>query len=149
VGEIEYAGNDSVESSNLACLPGLHSAFLNGLTRRAEARALPDLIAFLRQDWATAIYHDRFRGLVSALRSSVTGTADAQALLQPGAAVVDPTLAKLLEQAQALVAGGAVATAAAESSFSGLERSTEVALENIVQGFIRTHSKVLTKYLSV
>ena len=60
VTEILYLGTEDVEADNWACLLGLPEAALNNLAPRFDEGLVPDLAAFLRQEWATALYHDRF-----------------------------------------------------------------------------------------
>jgi hypothetical protein len=82
VGEVRYFGTDAVETCNLASLVGLHSAFLNGLLRRAAAAAAGhaeagfpggDLIQFLREDWAGAVVGVGFADAAGALREALAG----------------------------------------------------------------------------
>ena len=42
---------------------------------------MPDLPAFLQQNWAVALYHDRFSEFQAALRLELESDADMQALL--------------------------------------------------------------------
>lgn len=94
VAHVTYIGTDEVETINLAKSIGKNASFFNGLVRRAEKKDLPDLISFMRQAWANALFHDRFLGLVDNLRLLISGsdapkdvamlTAQTRLLLQEG-----------------------------------------------------------------
>ena len=68
---LAYLGRPDVEPQNLLRVVGLHVAYLNGVSRKHDSGALVDLIAFLREPWAQAIYHDHFRTLCIALQHSL------------------------------------------------------------------------------
>ena len=63
-----YLGKESVEVLNWAQLVGLPETAINRLASRFDEKIVPDLPAFLRQTWATALYHDRFGEFRAALR---------------------------------------------------------------------------------
>jgi hypothetical protein len=69
--EVCYVGEDYVENRNFALLPGIHEAYLNAAAHTHGKGWITDWVEFLRQDWAAAIYQDRFPVLVHALRRSL------------------------------------------------------------------------------
>ena len=87
--EVCVVGAEPVETRNLARLPGLHSAFLSGLVRRAEAEqagyaagGFPagDMVTFFREDWAEAMYEEAFAPFALGLRGALQGDASVEAL---------------------------------------------------------------------
>lgn len=63
-----YLGNEAVEVQNLQCLVGLHESYLNSAVASYENHLVDDWIAFFRQGWACALYHDKFRDFCSSLQ---------------------------------------------------------------------------------
>ena len=63
--EFSYLGPGPVEPRNLGRLVGLHAALALGLPRKHREGKIPDLVAFFREPWAQALFHDRFADLVS------------------------------------------------------------------------------------
>lgn len=57
-------------------LIGLPEAALNNLAPRYDEGIVTDLPAFLRQNWAVALYHDRFGEFSAALRSELEEDSD-------------------------------------------------------------------------
>lgn len=101
--ELTYVGSDRVEGCNLGSLVGLHGSYLNGLARRADAHAAghlaagfpgSDLITFLREQWAAALYHEAFPALAAALSDALLDGAD-------------PAVPQLAQQLSAMVMGAA------------------------------------------
>jgi hypothetical protein len=131
--ELCYIGTELVETRNLGMLPGLHSAFLSGLLRRAEAEAqghseggFPngDLVAFLREDWADAMTEDSFLPFAMRLRGALEGDESVEGLwgslqtVLAGAGSGDPDVEAVVDAACADtvvggvgVGGGALPTA--------------------------------------
>jgi len=68
---ITYLGREPVEVSNWTSLIGLPEAALNNLAPRFDEGIVTDLPAFLRQNWAVALYHDRFGEFNTALRAEL------------------------------------------------------------------------------
>ena len=111
VHSIVYLGPTPVAALNWLQLVGLPEAAINRLASRYDEGIVPDLPAFLEQNWAVALYHDRFGEFRAALRLELESDADMQALLDGArpAAVggeqlkVADFLAKLPEPKRALV----------------------------------------------
>ena len=69
--EINYLGEDYAENRNLGLLVGMHESFLNSAVYQHGRGYVTDWVEFFRQEWAAAIYQDRFPVLVHALRKSL------------------------------------------------------------------------------
>ena len=81
VHSIVYLGPTPVAALNWLQLVGLPEAAINRLASRYDEGIVPDLPAFLEQNWAVALYHDRFGEFRAALRLELESDADMQALL--------------------------------------------------------------------
>ena len=68
---ITYLGPEPVEEHNWSCLIGLPESALNNLAPRFDEGIVPDLPKFLRENWASALYHDRFGEFLSTLRAEM------------------------------------------------------------------------------
>jgi len=66
-----YLGPEPVEEGNWACLIGMPESALNNLAPRFDEGIVPDLPKFLRENWSTALYHDRFGEFLNALRAEL------------------------------------------------------------------------------
>jgi len=66
--ELIYYGQEPVEVGNLMCIVGLQESYVNSAESSFDKHLVSDWITFLRSDWASAIYHDRFPQFVSTLR---------------------------------------------------------------------------------
>jgi hypothetical protein len=70
--EICYIGKSEVEARNLSKLVGLHESYLNSASASYEEGKVEDWIDFLRGEWATAVYHDKFAELAESIRASLS-----------------------------------------------------------------------------
>ncbi|KAF0692912.1 Aste57867_16060 [Aphanomyces stellatus] len=68
---LTYFGTQPVEVSNLACVVGLHEAYLNCAISSFQQNLVADWIGFFRQTWAAAIYHDRFHDFCIRLNAAL------------------------------------------------------------------------------
>jgi len=68
VSSFSYIGSEAVEVSNLCCLVGMQEAYLNSAVAFFNKGMVKDWIAFFREDWASALYHDRFHDFCLSLR---------------------------------------------------------------------------------
>jgi len=68
---INYLGVEQIEEQNWANLIGLPESALNNLAPRFDEGIVRDLPTFLRENWATALYHDRFGEFLNALRTEI------------------------------------------------------------------------------
>jgi hypothetical protein len=141
--ELQYLGLDAPEASNLACIVGRHAGFTNALLRKHAAGECPDIVEYLRAEWAAAIFHDRFDALTTQLRGILAGDAAAAALMDrvqaaTMAAAADgggDAAAEKLRAAGIGVCGAALAPA--------LRRSVERA----VLAFLREHHHILPMFV--
>jgi len=76
VRSIVYLGSAPVEANNWAALVGLPEAALNNLAPRFDEGMVKDLPKFLRENWAVALYHDRFGEFNTALRAELATDED-------------------------------------------------------------------------
>lgn len=60
VDSITYLGGEELQVESLWSLVGLSETFLNHLFVRWEGGDIPDIVEFLTDEWATALFHDRF-----------------------------------------------------------------------------------------
>ena len=63
-----YFGLDKIEAKNISTLVGLQEAYLNSCMSVYDKGLVTDWIEFFREDWASALYHDRFEELHASLR---------------------------------------------------------------------------------
>jgi len=60
VDSITYLGGEELQVESLWSLVGLSETFLNHLYVRWKDKDIPDIVEFLTDEWATALFHDRF-----------------------------------------------------------------------------------------
>jgi hypothetical protein len=60
VDSITYLGGEEIQAESLWSLVGLSETFLNHLYLRWRDGDIPDIVEFLTDEWATALFHDRF-----------------------------------------------------------------------------------------
>merc|ERR1712039_631097 len=60
VDSITYLGGEELQVESLWSLVGLSETFLNHLFIRWRDGDIPDIVEFLADEWATALFHDRF-----------------------------------------------------------------------------------------
>mmetsp|Transcript_8082 Transcript_8082/g.13920 ORF Transcript_8082/g.13920 Transcript_8082/m.13920 type:complete len:137 (-) Transcript_8082:25-435(-) len=53
------------------CIVGLQESYVNSAESSYDKKLVGDWITFLRQDWASALYHDRFPQFVQTLRAQL------------------------------------------------------------------------------
>eukprot|EP00727_Mastigamoeba_balamuthi_P005671 m51a1_g1723 hypothetical protein (1107) ;mRNA; r:103041-107400 len=72
VNGITYVGKEAPESDNYTALIGVQHHALNSAAERLKEGAVPDLVAFLREPWAIAVFHDRFAAFIRDFAEEVT-----------------------------------------------------------------------------
>ncbi|CAJ1368273.1 unnamed protein product [Effrenium voratum] len=65
VDSITYLGGEALQVESLWSLVGLSETFLNHLYQRWRDQDIPDIVEFLADEWATALFHDRFMDFCS------------------------------------------------------------------------------------
>lgn len=68
---ITYIGSEPIHTANLVNLVGMPSSYMNRILYRYGNNQIPDLIAFLTEPWATALYHESFPDLRNELKAEV------------------------------------------------------------------------------
>jgi NADH dehydrogenase FAD-containing subunit len=66
--EFIYLGKEEIEVSNYNKIVGLQEAYLNSAVANYERGNVEDWVDFFREDWSTAIMHDRFPLLHASIR---------------------------------------------------------------------------------
>ena len=64
-----YLGKNQIDYRALVSLVGLHETYLNKLLNRYEEKLITDIPDFLSENWALALYHDKFSQLVINLKA--------------------------------------------------------------------------------
>jgi hypothetical protein len=76
IASITYLGSEELQVEALWKLVGLSEALLNHLHARWQSGDIPDLIEFLADDWASALWHDRFLDFIAELKSDLSQKED-------------------------------------------------------------------------
>jgi hypothetical protein len=133
-----YLGTQPVECRNLLSIVGRHVSLLNGLSRDFKDKHITDLVTFLRGDWATALYHDRFDALAAEIAEGLQR---------------DPAIASLLSSVKDAAGGGAgdilLSKKRADASGAGgsnLPPSTKRSIETQLIEFLRSNRGSLPMY---
>lgn len=75
-------GSEEVILQSLWSFVGLHENYLNSLTHRYEQGIIPNVVEFLSENWAIALYHEWFGDFCLRMRQSVQSMQDVQAILE-------------------------------------------------------------------
>lgn len=125
---------------NLASLVGRAAGFANALVRKYDAGGVPDIVDYLRAEWATAAFHDRFGALALRLRGLVEGDAAAAELLARVEAAMRPAAAASDEADRAVERLRAAGIGVCGAHLApGLRRT----IEHAVLDFLREHHHIL------
>jgi hypothetical protein len=130
---------DKPEFKNLACVVGLQEAYLNSAVSTYDKGNVSDWIEFFREDWAGAIYHDRFqmlRASLSMMLKTDEGAFDVADMLERGAeeGKDDETLTTMRKST--IGPGGSM-----------LMPSTKKLIESNCIEFLRKNKGLLPRYL--
>merc|ERR1712091_627753 len=82
IDSVTYMGSEEVVLQSLWSFVGLHENYLNSLTSRYPAGIIPNVVEFLSENWAIALYHEWFGDFCLRMRQSVQGMTDVQAILE-------------------------------------------------------------------
>jgi hypothetical protein len=66
-------GDQELILQSLWSFVGLHENYLNELTSRHEAKIIPNVVEFLSENWAMALYHEWFGDFCLRMRHSLKG----------------------------------------------------------------------------
>lgn len=78
IDSVTYMGSEEVVLQSLWSFVGLHENYLNSLTKRYAAGIIPNVVEFLSENWAIALYHEWFGDFCLRMRTAVRGLADVQ-----------------------------------------------------------------------
>lgn len=81
IDSVTYMGDEEVILQSLWSFVGLHENYLNQLTSRYEAGIIPNVVEFLSENWAIALYHEWFGDFCLRMRQGIRGLSDVQAIL--------------------------------------------------------------------
>ena len=69
IDSVVYLGKKHIDYRALVSLVGLHETYLDKLLNRFEGELITDIPEFLSENWALALYHDKFSQLVINLKA--------------------------------------------------------------------------------
>ena len=69
IDSVVYLGKKPIDYRALVSLVGLHETYLDKLLNRFEGELINDIPEFLSENWALALYHDKFSQLVINLKA--------------------------------------------------------------------------------
>ena len=69
IDSVVYLGKKQIDYRALVSLVGLHETYLDKLLNRFEGELITDIPEFLSENWALALYHDKFSQLVISLKA--------------------------------------------------------------------------------
>merc|ERR1719343_652370 len=81
VDSITYLGGEELQVESLWSLVGLSETFLNLLYVRWRAGDIPDIVEFLTDEWATALFHDRFMDFCHEIQLEMRSQEDVKAII--------------------------------------------------------------------
>lgn len=76
IDSVTYMGSEEVVLQSLWSFVGLHENYLNSLTSRYPAGIIPNVVEFLSENWAIALYHEWFGDFCLRMRTAVRGLSD-------------------------------------------------------------------------
>jgi hypothetical protein len=76
ISSITYLGGEELQVESLWSLVGLSSTFLNHLVARWRSNDIPDIVEFLADEWAVALFHDRFMDFCLELKLEMASNDD-------------------------------------------------------------------------
>lgn len=71
IDSVTYMGSEQVVLQSLWSFVGLHENYLNQLTSRYEQGIIPNVVEFLSENWAIALYHEWFGDFCLRMRASL------------------------------------------------------------------------------
>ena len=60
IDSVTYYGTQEIVIQSLWSFVGLHENYLNQLTSRFKSKVIPNVVEFLSENWAMALYHEWF-----------------------------------------------------------------------------------------
>jgi len=81
VDSITYLGGEELQVESLWSLVGLSETFLNHLYIRWKDGDIPDIVEFLTDEWATALFHDRVMDFCHQIQLEMRSQEDLKAII--------------------------------------------------------------------
>lgn len=81
IDSITYIGGEELQVESLWTLVGLSATFLNHLYVRWKSNDIPDIVEFLTDTWATALFHDGFLDMCRELKDDLKEQAEVRSLI--------------------------------------------------------------------
>jgi len=82
IDSVTYMGSDEIILQSLWSFVGLHENYLNQLTSRFEKGIIPNVVEFLSENWAIALYHEWFGDFCLRMRNNLQQMSDVEAVLK-------------------------------------------------------------------
>jgi hypothetical protein len=82
IDSVTYIGSEEIILQSLWSFVGLHENYLNQLTSRFDKGIIPNVVEFLSENWAIALYHEWFGDFCLRMRQSIQGLRDVQLVLE-------------------------------------------------------------------
>jgi len=105
VDSITYLGGEELQVESLWSLVGLSAAFLNHLYARWRDGDIPDIVEFLTDEWATALFHDNFMDFCHQIKLEMSAQEPVRQIINQALAGLDlqkglsrPLLAEIREK---------------------------------------------------
>merc|ERR1712054_606558 len=89
VDSISYLGGEELQVESLWSLVGLSETFLNHLYRRWRTDDIPDIVEFLTDEWATALFHDRFMDFCHQIKLEMSSQEEVKSIINAALEGVD------------------------------------------------------------
>lgn len=89
VDSITYLGGEELQVESLWSLVGLSETFLNHLFVRWKHKDIPDIVEFLTDEWATALFHDRFMDFCHQIKLEMSSQEEVQFIIKTALEGVD------------------------------------------------------------
>lgn len=89
VDSITYLGCEELQVESLWSLVGLSETFLNHLFVRWKAGDIPDIVEFLTDEWATALFHDRFLDFCQDIKTEISTQEEVKRIINDALRNVD------------------------------------------------------------
>jgi len=89
VDSITYLGGEELQVESLWSLVGLSETFLNHLFVRHRDQDIPDVVEFLTDEWATALFHDRFMDFCHQIKLEMSSQEEVKEIINSALESVD------------------------------------------------------------
>jgi hypothetical protein len=89
VDSITYLGGEELQVESLWSLVGLSETFLNHLYVRWKDQDIPDVVEFLTDEWATALFHDRFMDFCHQIKLEMSAQEEVKEIINTALEGVD------------------------------------------------------------